>query len=423
MQKPNKQLPVVTAIETLLGRHGDWVWQAYLITGTPRVIFSTIGEYFYIDSDEDDLHPTTEQLIETAVKFSDIINVSRGMAEWTENYAYTGTVRNAYLENKACVFAAGNWGLYQFASKNSKTGYESESGFKYISSMQSSPYDFTVGAMRTFRWNEENTVERDGKKLPTKTAIFELADFSDCGPKFVDFYTYGDSGTSFAAPMVAGLISRIKEDHPEYTLNQIRTVLERNSKPIKFTKTDHGLGSDFKFTWIAQVLDPYNLEKNLIRNGKLGSGQRDVEIELVTPEIKITDYTWTFDTTHRIDKHTKVDAMFEIFLGENPSTENLNRWITIIDEENLTVSQAVKRFTVSTLFDSLVYMDAKPEIPEMALIERVQALYHLGLGREPSLEETVMAIDHYSATGENFRDLIIDFVGHYNVDLATQTWG
>jgi hypothetical protein len=34
-----------------------------------------------------------------------------------------------------------------------------------------------------------------------------------------------------------------------------------------------------------------------------------------------------------------------------------------------------------------------------------------------------MEFDHYSATGENFRDLIIDFVGHYSVDLATQTWG
>ena len=325
------------------------------------------------------------------IGFADVINWSFSQLEWTKNYNYGDTIqKQAFLAGTAMTQSAGNAANDGYITFN-KNGEPTSPEFSAIGILQASPYDFTVGAIKTFDWNENKVI--DGRA--TKVAKFELAEFSEVAPKFVDFFTYGDQGTSFSAPTVAGLISKILQDHPDYTLNDVRTVLERNSKHIEFERDGN--------KWIAQVLDPYNLENNKVRDGKLGDG-----VKLFTDGIKRSDYTFTFDTQHKIDKWAKLDGLYEIFLNRNHDQASFEYWMS----KDISLVEAIESF-------SALKTESEPLV---GIIERVQALYHVGLDREPTAEETVAVIDYYAANNENFNKVAIDFVGYYNIDLNTLGW-
>lgn len=324
---------------------------------------------------------------------ADVINWSFSQVEWTKDYNYGDTLqKQAFLAGTAMTQSAGNAANDSYVTFN-KAGEPTSPEFSAIGVLQASPYDFTVGAIKTFEWSKNKVID----DRSTKTAKFELAEFSEVAPKFVDFFTYGDLGTSFAAPTVAGLISRIMQDHPDYTLNDVRTVLERNSKHIEFERDGN--------KWVAQVLDPYDLENNKIRDGKLGDA-----IKLFTDGIKRSDYTFTFDTEHKIDKWTKLDGLYEILLDKNYDQQSFNALLAKIDNGSTFLE-------IAGQVNQLASGDGQAPI-----IERVQALYHVCLDREPTSEETVAVIDYYSANNENFEKVAVDFVGYYNVDLNTLGW-
>lgn len=397
--------PIVVNVDEITDYHDDAVALAFQNLAPVGVLYATVDRRY---DPKDNKTLTVEESAAKLIGFADVINWSFSKMEWTSHYDYSNTViKQGYLKNTAFTTSAGNQGEGFVYGYNPETGISTYPGWGRIAKYQSTPYDFTIGAIDTFDWKYPESTSDDPDNYK-KVAKFELATFSEVTPKFVDFYTQGDGGTSYAAPRVAGMIAHIKQYNPNYNLNEIRTILERNSKYLTFERDGN--------TWTAQVLDPWNMQTNMIRDGRAGKS-----INMFTDGITESDYTWTFDPKHIIDQKTKVEALFEVFSARNPSQEIFNTWMDIVDKNKLTVAEAVNAYVKSALFGSLDAMpkDVDSKVP---LIERVQGLYHLGLDREPTLEETVVAIDHYSATGENFKQLIVDFVGYYNIDLSTQTW-
>jgi subtilisin family serine protease len=390
---------IVFNVDSIITNHDESVYKAFRNLAVDKTIYGTIDRS-YSTRDTDGL--TVEETSLALIGIADVINWSFSQAEWTDDYDYDSVIKQGFLKNTAFTNSAGNWGEGGVAGMDRETGEITEPGFDKISITQSSPYDFTVGSMTTFKWDRENTI--DGKA--TKDAKFELADFSEVAPRFVDFYTYGDSGTSFAAPRVAGLITHILQDNPDYDLNQIRTVLERNSDLVEFERDGN--------KWIAQVLDPYDLENNTIRDGRVGNS-----IDMFTDGITRDDYTFTFDTTHVIDTRTKVDGLYEIILGRNPDQGGLNHYVDNIESRNWSLHDVLTAFVNSEEGINGWFNSEDAEQTAMVpLIERVQALYHVGMSREPTLEETVNVIDYYkNEVNENWQQLVTDFVGFYSIDV------
>lgn len=397
-------IPIVINVDEITDYHDDAVALAFKNLAPAGVLYATVDRSY----DKNNTKTLTiEQSAAKLIGIVDVINWSFSKTRWTSNYDYSNTViKQGYLKNTSFTISAGNEGELMVAGYDPVTNTKTYPGWGRIAEYQSTPYDFTIGAIDTFDWKYPNATS-DDPEVYKKIAKFELASFSEITPKFVDFYTQGDGGTSFAAPRVAGMIAHIKQYNPNYNLNEIRTILERNSKYITFNRDGN--------TWVAQVLDPWNMETNTIRNGRDGK-----TVNMFTDGITQNDYTWTFDPKHIIDQKTKVEALFEVFYATNPSQQEFNIWMNIVDKDKLTVEQTVSAFIKSALFGNLNYMP-KDTDSKVALIERVQGLYHLGLNREPTLEETAMVIDYYNAIGENFKQLIVDFVGYYNIDLSTQT--
>lgn len=390
---------IVFNLDAISGTHGQNVFTAFRNMSAENVIYGTLNRS-YQQTDR----PTYEEISAALIGVADVINWSFGRLQWVQDYAYDSVIKDGFLKGTAFTVSAGNWGQGGVESINS-AGEISQPGFDKIGIVQSSPYDFTVGSISTFDWDRQNPID----DRATKDAKFELADFSEVAPRFVDFYTYGDGGTSFAAPRVAGLITQILEDNPDYDLNQIRTVLERNSDLVEFEREGN--------RWIAQVLDPYDLENNTVRDGRLGNG-----IDMFTDGITKDDYTFTFDTTHIIDTRTKVDGLYEILFGRNPDQGGLDWYVNAIEADGWKLQDVITTFVNSEemqlgWFDS---PDAE-STSQVPLIERVQALYHVGWSREPTLEETVDLIDYYhKQLDENWQQLAIEFIGHYSVDLNNQ---
>jgi len=394
-------IPIVLNIDSIITNHDESVYKAFRNLAVDEVIYGTINRS-YSNKDTDSL--TAEETSLALIGIADVINWSFSQAEWVNDYDYNSVIKQGFMKNTAFTVSAGNWGEGGVVGMDRETGEITEPGFDKISITQSSPYDFTVGSMATFEWDRENSI--DGKA--TKDAKFELASFSEVAPRFVDFYTYGDSGTSFAAPRVAGLITHILKDNPDYDLNHIRNVLERNSDLVEFERDGN--------KWISQVLDPYDLENNTIRDDKVGNS-----IDMFTDGITKDDYIFTFDTNHAIDTRTRIDGLYEIILGRNPDQNGLNHYVNAVELENWSLQDVLNTFTNSEEFKSGWFNSADAEQTAMVpLIERVQALYHVGLSREPTLEETVNVIDYYkNEVDENWQQLVADFVGFYNIETIT----
>ena len=393
--------PIVFNVDSLITSHDESVFTAFDNLAVDKAIYGTLNRSFLND---DTRTATPEEISLAFLGIADVINWSFTRTKWVSDYDYDSVIKQGYLANTAFTTCAGNNGEGFVIGVDQETGEYSKPGFDKVSTYQSSAYDFTIGSIATFDWDGDNTI--DGRA--TKDAKFELADFSEVAPRFVDFYTYGDSGTSYAAPGVAGLITHILADNPDYDLNQIRTVLERNSDLVEFERDDN--------RWIAQVLDPYDLENNTIRDGRLGSG-----IDLFTDGITKEDYTFTFDTTHAIDTRTQVDGLYEIILGRNPDQGGLDWYVNAIEKDNWKLQDVINTFLNSEEAKSTNWLNSPDSeaTSQVPLIERVQALYHVSMSREPTLEETVNTIDYYrNELDENWQQLVIDFVGFFDVDLA-----
>jgi len=311
----------------------------------------------------------------------DVINWSFGQGVFSStDYIFDNAVRDAFLEGTAVTTAAGN-----FSSDRMKD-------------TQRSPYDFTVGSIETFEWNAEGLTVGD---RATKTAKWEFAWFNDNNPTFVDFYTYGDGGTSFAAPRVAAYIAQIRDQDRDASLSSIRTILEKNS--------DYKLIQNDTDSWYVQVLDPYNLENNTARDGEYG-----YIYKLFSEQVPESEYEFDFDFSNAIDTRVRTEALYEVYLNRNPDEEGLAYWMNQVDEFGASYSDLANFFEYVADND----LDIKPSGKydhNVPLIEKVQGLYHLHLGRETKDSEVVEAIDYMHNANLSWNEYVDQWMANANV--------
>lgn len=200
-----------------------------------------------------------------------------------------------------------------------------------------------------------------GTSMSRGASVFQLSigsadeggieSYSNYHPKVVDFYTDGVSeptaydyngktymlelsGTSFAAPRVSAMIAELIEHDPDYTMSEIRTLLEYNSE---YREHDDGQGNEFVYQFLDEILH--------------------------------------FD--HVIDTRVIVEAGFELFAGRNPNQEELDSWILDIDNG------------VKTYEDLEAHLSGGVKVDEVAQIEVAQAYYHWNFHREATDLEVV----------------------------------
>ena len=182
-----------------------------------------------------------------------------------------------------------------------------------------------------------------------------IPEYSNMAAGVVNFYEmadgWGHAGTSFSAPRVAAHVTLIKSEHPGISESSVRTILEKNSF-YEYEKNDY-----------VQKLD-------VITN--------------MNPSI---------------DTRVKVESVFEIFEGRNPSQTELDSWIEKIDAGLYTLGSMAQQFAEDGV--------QQYEVPPM---ERMQAFFHFWLERESTDEEILdmfydlVETNNWNVTFDNFID-------------------
>jgi len=195
-----------------------------------------------------------------------------------------------------------------------------------------------------------------------------IADWSNTGGAVVHYYEMGDGwgheGTSFSAPRVAGHVALIKHDNPGISESSVRTVLEKNSL------------YEFEAGSYVQKLDT----------------------------ITNTDPT--------IDTRVRVEAVFELFEGRNPTQDELDYWIDQVDNRGVDLGDLAKTYAMNGI-----------QTDDVPPIERMQAFYHFWLNRESEDSEIVdmfeemIFTNNWNTTFDNFiekKEIDTDYSFVYN---------
>lgn len=189
----------------------------------------------------------------------------------------------------------------------------------------------------------------------------KIYDWSDQGSAMVHFYEAGDGwgklGTSYAAPRVAAHVATIKSEYPDISESSVRTLLEKNSL------------YDFDGGKYVQKLDELDN---------------------------------TMDTS--IDTRVKVESVFEIFEGRNPSQTELDTWIELVDNGDETLGSMAMQFAINGV-----------QTDDIPPIERMQAFYHFWLDRESRDSEIVDMFDDLAQT-QDWNKTFDNFIETENVD-------
>ena len=172
----------------------------------------------------------------------------------------------------------------------------------------------------------------------------DIAFYSNYHPTAVDFYadgSYGTGlGTSYASPRVAAYIAELIEANPDYTMSEIRTLLELNSD---YVLQEHG---GYKF--VIQTIDGIDI------------------------------------TEHVINSRVIVEAGFELFENINPEQAILDEWISKIDA-GVNDYIDLKQYFDDTDFTGYTY--------GVAAVELAQAQYHWYEHRESTDAEVTAYLD------------------------------
>lgn len=188
----------------------------------------------------------------------------------------------------------------------------------------------------------------------------EVYDWSDQGSAVVHFYEVGDGwgieGTSFAAPRVAAHVALIKSEHLDISESSVRTILEKNS-----------------------LFD-------------IDSGKYVQKLDEIT------------DMNPSIDTRVRVEAMFEIFEGRNPSEQELDYWSELIIDQNLGLGEMAMHYAANGI-----------QTDDVPPIERMQAFYHFWLGRESQDSEIVDMFEDLVQT-QDWNKTFDNFIEIKNVD-------
>jgi len=374
-------MTIAISIERFGTTHAERVSEAYAETAHPGAVYGvldrsagTLGVTDPYSSVEEQLQKLSE-LTKTLAGSVDVFNWSFGGSSPRNNvYLLDGDVEYAFEQGTAVVTAAGN-------------DYRNED----FPVQQRSPYDFTIGAMETFAEDEDSVFRL------SDDAVLQLADYTNGGPKFVDFYTYGNNGTSYAAPRAMGYITHILEDNPDASLSEIRTVLEKNSKYM-----ETGLDRE---PWTIQVLDPYDFENNTVRDGTT-----HVPKKIFTEEAPKSEYDFNFDTDATIDAGVRVEAAYEVLFGRNPDQAGLDYWTEQVENDEISIQELIQHFIKQDEF----VLNSETET-EVALIEQVQGMYHLFLGRESTDEEVDMCIDYIGENQLQWNDALTTWTDIYGI--------
>ncbi len=163
-------------------------------------------------------------------------------------------------------------------------------------------------------------------------------------PKYKDFsYPYGGywSGTSVAAPQVAGAAALVKATNPDLTLSDIQSILLNNTDDIydkNFTKQGK-LGSGrlnlFKAVLAAQKLSPkfYQVKKRFIVTGagpgggphiKLYDGAIDLNLQFFAFEPDFTGGVYV--DAGDLDGDGSIDIVVSPYSNRIPEVRIFNRW-------------------------------------------------------------------------------------------------
>ena len=182
---------------------------------------------------------------------------------------------------------------------------------------------------------------------------YGLSSYTNYHPSMVDFYTYGAEisdngalvvGTSFASPKVAGMVAELIEANPDYTMAEIRTLLELNST-------------------YKQV---ENHDTNVVFNIQ-----------------EINDIT---TTEHVINTRVIVEAAFELFADMNPNQTQLDMWVSRIDSGDYSFQDLRHWIEENPVFDYYT--------KGVSPVEKIAAHYHWYEHREATDEEILFAIDN-----------------------------
>jgi len=186
-----------------------------------------------------------------------------------------------------------------------------------------------------------------------------IADYSNKGEEVVHFYHLGESngytGTSFSSAYVSSMVADIKNQLPGISESSVRTLLEKNSE--------------------------YDLTGGMY--------------------IQKLDELTTLDTS--IDTRVRVEAVFELFEGRNPSQEELDYWVNEIDNNGLDLRQLAHDFAANGIEEG--------GVPP---IEKMQAFYHFWLGRESNdseIADMLVNIADAKNWGPVFDKEILDEIG------------
>jgi hypothetical protein len=190
----------------------------------------------------------------------------------------------------------------------------------------------------------------------------DIYSWSNKGSATVHFYEVGDgwgwTGTSYSAPRVAAHVALIKSEHPGISESSVRTILEKNSV------------YDFDSGDYVQKLD------------------------------KITNMDPSIDT------RVKVEAVFEIFEGRNPSQTELDSWISSIDNGLDTLGTMARWFALNGV-----------QTNNVPPIERMQAFYHYWLGRE-SEDGEIIEMFNDLVTTDSWNQTFDNFLAKENIDTS-----
>ena len=269
---------------------GDDMTSHSLLNGTPARIASVYEEY------------------EAEVINTSFVDDSHTIAFSSRDSSYADTVRTLYENGTFVVAASGN--DYQYGAAR----YQVDSDLNLI-----------VGAVNEFN---------------------QITSYSNYHQDVVDFYAEGRSedgqhGTSFAAPHVSAYVAELMEANPDYTMSEIRTLLELNSD---YVLAKHG-GHEF----VIQVLDG----------------------------ISTTD--------HEINIRVRVEAAFELFADTNPTWGQLSWWTESIRSGTGTFDDLV------TYIDTYDFSDITLGVD---IVEKAQAHYHWYENRESTDAEVLAYLDN-----------------------------
>lgn len=162
------------------------------------------------------------------------------------------------LVREAVEYARSKDVLLVHAAGNDATNIDKNNNF---------PQPFDAQGNRYEHWIEVGASSfQDGKNI--------TAEFSNYGPKSVDVFAPGhyiyatmpgskydfNSGTSMAAPVVAGMAAMVRGMYPELTARQVRDVIRRSAQPVDGKVLRPGSKKTVAFTELSATNGIVNLD-------------------------------------------------------------------------------------------------------------------------------------------------------------------